>query len=91
MAAAYALLDALRVPGEVVVDDEGAELEVDALPCRLGGDHDRSGVTKYSRIAARLSADGEPADLVGTFIALFPELVNLIRHLVIVLAVEEDN
>jgi hypothetical protein len=31
MAAADALLDALRVPGQIVIDDKGAELEVDAF------------------------------------------------------------
>ena len=37
--AAHALLEAVGVPGDVIVDHEGAELEVDALPARLGGDH----------------------------------------------------
>ena len=40
VAAADALLDALRVPRQVVVDDQRAELEVDALRAGLGGDHD---------------------------------------------------
>ena len=40
MAAANALLDALRVPRQVIVDDEGAELQVDAFGSRLGRDHD---------------------------------------------------
>ena len=40
MAAAYALLDALRVPGKIIVDDERAELKVETLGCRLGGNHD---------------------------------------------------
>ena len=40
VAAADALLDALRVPGQVVVDDQRAELEVDAFGRRFGGEHD---------------------------------------------------
>ena len=40
MATADALLDALRVPGQVVIHHQGAELEIDALRARLGGDHD---------------------------------------------------
>ncbi len=40
MAAADALLDALRVPGEVVVHHQRAELEIDAFRAGLGGDHD---------------------------------------------------
>ena len=38
VAAADALLDALRVPGQVVVDDGVAELQVEALRPRLGRD-----------------------------------------------------
>ena len=40
MAAADALLDALRVPGQVVIHHQRAELEVDALRAGLRGDHD---------------------------------------------------
>ena len=40
MAAADPLLDALRVPRQVVVDDERAELQVDAFCAGFGGDHD---------------------------------------------------
>ena len=42
VAAADALLDALRVPGQVVVDDQRAELQVDAFRRGLGGEQDRS-------------------------------------------------
>ena len=40
VAAADALLNALRVPRQVVVDDERAELQVDAFCARFGGNHD---------------------------------------------------
>ena len=46
MAAADALLDALGVPGQVVVDDQRAELEVDAFRGGLGGDQDRRMIAK---------------------------------------------
>src|SRR5439155_25781145 len=39
--AADALLEAHRVPGQVEVDDDAAELEVPSLPARLGADQDR--------------------------------------------------
>ncbi len=38
MAAPDALLDALRIPGQVVVHDRVAELQVEALRAGLGGD-----------------------------------------------------
>ena len=40
MAAADALLDALRVPRQVVIDDHRAKLEIDALRAGLRRDHD---------------------------------------------------
>ena len=40
MTAPNALLDALRVPRQVVVDHERAELEIDTFRGRLGGDED---------------------------------------------------
>lgn len=40
MAAADALLDPLWIPGQVVVNDQGTELEVDAFRCRFGCDKD---------------------------------------------------
>ncbi len=40
MAAADPLLDALGIPGQVVIHHQRAELEVDPLRRRLGRDHD---------------------------------------------------
>ena len=40
VAAADALLDALGIPRQVVIHDQRAELEVDALRAGFGGDHD---------------------------------------------------
>ena len=47
--AADPLLDALRVPRQVVVHDQVAELEVHPLGRRLGGDHDRGAVAGIPR------------------------------------------
>ena len=46
VATANALLDALGIPGQIVIDHQGAELEVDALGARLGGDHNFPAVAK---------------------------------------------
>ena len=39
MAAANALLDTLRVPRKVIIDDQRAELQVQAFGCGFGGNH----------------------------------------------------
>ena len=41
-----ALFDPLRVPGQVIVDKQGAELKVDAFGAGLGRDQDRAVVPK---------------------------------------------
>ena len=46
MAASDALLHALRVPRQVVVDDKRAELQVDAFRASLRADHDLGFGTK---------------------------------------------
>ena len=46
MAAANALLNPLRIPGQVVVDHKRTELEVNALRAGLGGNHDFPCVTE---------------------------------------------
>ena len=46
MAAPDALLDALRIPGKVVVDDEGAKLKVDTLGGGLRGNEDFGGIAE---------------------------------------------
>ena len=53
VAAADALLDALRVPRQVVVDDRLAELEVQALRARFGAD-------QHLRARAELVHQREP-------------------------------
>ena len=61
MAAADALLDALRVPGQVVVDDQRAELQVDAFGRGFGGEQDASPRRgKCSISAVRTSTAREP-------------------------------
>ncbi len=57
VAAADALLDALRVPRQVVVDDQRAELQVDAFGRRLGGDH-HGGIVAEMLDQCRAAVDG---------------------------------
>ena len=70
----------MRIPGQVVVDDEGAELEVDALGGGLGGDHDlRAGaivlaeVIDQGRAAVHL---GRAGDAIRALEGLQPALVD---------------
>ena len=61
MAAPDALFNALGIPGQVVIDDERTELEIDAFRASLGRDHDPAFVaeivhqapTAYPRCASR--------------------------------------
>ena len=40
MATAYPLLHTLRIPRQVIIDDERTKLDIDPFRRRLGGDHD---------------------------------------------------
>ncbi len=46
MAPSNALFDSLRIPRQVVVDQQGTELKVDTLGARLCCDQDRAVVTE---------------------------------------------
>ena len=46
MAAPDSLLNSLRVPGQVIVNQQGTELQVDAFGGGLGGNHDSGILTK---------------------------------------------
>src|SRR5690606_1901620 len=91
VAAPDALLDALRVPRQVVVDDERAELEVDAFGSGLGGNHDFAPLLEVLN-QCRTGVGGlGTGDAVGAFVAFEPVFVDRLRTLVAICAVEEHD
>src|SRR3546814_10131747 len=61
--ATNALFDALRIPGQDVVDDVGAELKVDSFGSSLDCDHDRAAFlevlnTRSSRVGSFCAGNG---------------------------------
>ncbi len=91
VAAADALLDALRVPGQVVVHHQVAELEVDALGRGLGGDQDRRLVAEVLHQRGAHVGARRAGDAVGARVLLEPALVDRLRRRVGVRAVEEHD
>jgi hypothetical protein len=85
------LLDPLRVPREVIVHNERAELQVDALSSSLGCDHQRPALAEI--VDERLSHVGRPrtGHPVGAAVAFDPFLVNCARPFVSVRPVEEHD
>ena len=91
MAATDPLLDPLRIPGEVVVHHERAELKVHAFRCRLRGDHDGGAVAKMLD-QSRAAVDGPGAgDAACPGVRLDPAVDDLPGMRVGVRAVEEDD
>jgi len=91
VATTNALLDPLRVPGEVVIHHQRAELQVDPLRRRLGGDHDGGMIPKMldeGRAAIDRPGTG---DAPGAGIRLDPAVDDLPGLRVGVGAVEEDD
>lgn len=91
VAAAYALLDALRIPRQVVVDDERAELQVDAFGTRFGGNHDGAVLFEvFDEGGAGVGSFGT-GDFVAAFVVFEPVFVDFLCLGVAVAAVEEDD
>ena len=76
MASPDPLLDSLRIPGQVVVDDHRAELKIDALCRSLGRDHDRRFVAEILDERRPHVGCARTSDAVGAFVAFDPLLVN---------------
>ena len=74
--AADALLDALRVPRQVIVDEHRAELQVDTFRRRFSRDHDRALLAEvvHERLAAIDSRDAR--DQVAVLVCRQPRLVD---------------
>ena len=72
VAAADALLDALRVPRQVVVHHQRAELQVDALGAGLGGDHDAALLAEVVHQRGAHVGGARAGDAVGALVALEP-------------------
>ena len=89
--AADALLDPLRVPGQVVVDDQRAELQIDAFGGGLGGDHDYRFVAEIlDQRSAHVGGLGA-GDAIGALVLLQPVLIDRLRLRVVVGAVEQHD
>ena len=91
VAAADALLDALGVPGQIVVDHQIAELQIDALGRGFGGDHDGRVVAEMIHQGGAHVGAGRAGDAVGAGVLRQPALVDLLGLGVGVRAVEEHH
>lgn len=91
MTATDALLDTLGIPGEVVVDHEGAKLKVDALGGGLGGDHDAGVVAKVVDEGLTNVGGAGAGGAVGVGEFLFPVAVDFVGARVVVRTVEESD
>ena len=86
-----ALLDALRVPGHVVVDDQVAELQVDALGRGLGGNEDDGLIAEVLDEGGAHVGAGRARDAVGACVLLQPLLVDSLSERAVVGTVEEHD
>ena len=76
VATSDALLNTLGVPREVVIDNHGAELEVNAFGAGFGGDHDLCFVSEpVNECGTHVGCSGA-GDAVAVFIFFRPTLVQ---------------
>ena len=76
VASADALFDALRVPGHIIIDDHGAELEVDAFGGGFSSDEDLGGVAEVFRQGSADIGGAAAGDAVASFVFLEPILID---------------
>jgi len=91
MDAAHALLEAIGIPGDVVVEKDIADLKVDSFPCRFGGDEhlDRTVSELLLRVetctgivsGARFHAAMDKTYLKSPCLELFNEVVECVLEL----------
>ena len=91
MATADALLDPLGIPGQVVVDDQGAELEIDALGAGFGGDHDGRFLLEIIHERRPHVGGFRAGDPVRALMPVQPVLINLPGSLVRIRTVEKND
>ena len=91
VAAADALLDALGIPRQVEIHDEGAELEVDAFSGGLGGDENFCGVAKGVNDGGAGIYGAGAGHAAGVAVAGGPRFVNFLGVWIVVGAVKNDD
>gem|GEM_PF-2460551 len=91
VAATDALFDTLWIPRQVVIDDQRAELEVDAFRACLRGDHDGAALLEVlNQRGAGVSGFGA-SNAIAAFMPLQPVFVNGLRPGIGVGAVEQHD
>src|SRR5579883_989859 len=91
MTAPDPLLDSLWIPRQIVVDDQGTKLEVDAFRRSFSGDHDDRLIPEVVNEGRSHVSSLRTRDSVGALVVLQPFLINLFRLGIVVRAIEQDN
>ena len=91
VAAAYALFNPLRVPGQVIIDDHGAKLKVYPFSRRFGRDHDFRAVAEVIDQCGAHVRRARAGHLVGGGMGRLPLLINGLGLRIGVRAIEQDK
>ena len=91
MATTDALFDALRIPREVEVNDQRAELQVDAFGPRLGRDHDRAAFLEMLDQGGTGIGGLRSRDLVRSFVTCQPILVDRLSTRIAIRAIKQHD
>ena len=91
MATANALLYTLRIPRQVIVDDHGAELKIDAFRACLRGNHDAALLFEVLHQCGAGIGRARTTDTVSACMLCHPSGVNLLGASIVVGAVEQND
>ena len=89
--AADALFHALRVPWQVVVDQHGAELQVDTFCGGFGRNHEPATLAELIDQGFAPVSGRDTGDQVTAFVLFEPGLIDLVRIRAVVRAVKQDD
>src|SRR6266700_3256195 len=91
MATTDALLNTLRIPGQIVVDDETTKLQVDPFCARFGSNHNGSPLPEFLNQGGAYTHTFRAGDHVLFGMALQPMAIDVQRIRIVIRAIQGDE
>src|SRR6266700_8240741 len=91
MATADALLDALWIPGQIIINHEATELEIDPFCARFGGNHDGGTLPEFLNQCSAYVHTFRAGKHVLFGMALQPMAIDVQRIRVVIRTIQGDD
>src|SRR5882672_6350849 len=91
MATTDALLNALRIPGQIVIDDKTTKLQVDPFCARFGSNHNGGTLPEFLNQSSAYIHTFQASDHVLSGMALEPMAIDAQRIRIVIRAIQSDD